>query len=173
MLTTRCPGLRDRLIDRVAEAARAPMAERPAAVAEALAEAATAPTLLDGLECPEDPACYCRHLLHADPAGAYAIVALVWRPGQMSPVHAHRTWCALAVHQGLLTETFYRAPEAGSEPETLAALLRRPGEGSHGPADPAKLHRIANLGCRTAVSIHVYGARYERFGQDVNLVYAA
>ena len=50
--------------------------------------------------------------------------------------------------------------------------LRRPGETSHGPADPKLVHRLANLGCRDALSIHVYGVSFDRFGDGVNLVYA-
>jgi predicted metal-dependent enzyme (double-stranded beta helix superfamily) len=173
MLITRQRSLREAMILRVTEAAGRPEDERPAAIAAILADAVMEPALLAGIACPEQPERYCRHLLHADPEGRFAMVVLVWRPGQMSPVHAHRTWCALAVHRGTLTESLYRRPAAQAEPEAIAALLRRPGDSSHGPADSALVHRIANLGCRTAVSVHVYGVRYERFGEDVNLVYAA
>lgn len=173
MLITRQRSLRETMIAEVTQAAGRPAKERSAAIAAILADAAMEPALLAEIDCPERPDCYCRHLLHADPAGRFALVALVWRPGQMSPVHAHRTWCALAVHRGTLTESFYRRPAAEAELEAVATVLRRPGDSSHGAADPELVHRIANLGCRTAVSIHVYGARYDRFGEEVNLVYAA
>ena len=35
------------------------------------------------------PDTYTRHLLHADPNGLFSILALVWGPGQGSPVHGH------------------------------------------------------------------------------------
>jgi predicted metal-dependent enzyme (double-stranded beta helix superfamily) len=149
----------------IAAATRLDAAERPRAVAEAIGAFAADPALLEGVHCPCCPERYTRHLLHADPAGGYAVVALVWRPGQMSPVHAHRTWCGLAVHQGVLTETFY---DAGDPPVLSHARLLAPGATSHGAADPNLIHRIANLSCRTAVSIHCYGAAFDRFGQDVN-----
>lgn len=95
----------------VAAASRRKLEERPAAVAEALAAFAAEPTLLAGHDCPCSPDRYVRHLLHSDPAGGYAVVALVWRPGQMSPVHAHKAWCAFAVHEGVLTETYYALPD--------------------------------------------------------------
>ena len=146
----------DSMLAAIADAAVSPLAERP--------------RLLAGHDCPCAPDRYIRHLLHADPAGRYAVVALVWKPGQMSPIHAHRTWCALGVHRGTLTESTYRVD--GALPLPTSAILRRPGEVSHGPADPTLIHRLANLDSRNAVSIHVYGASYDRFGSDVNLVYA-
>jgi predicted metal-dependent enzyme (double-stranded beta helix superfamily) len=154
----------------VAAAARGPQEGREQVVAAALAEAAARPDLLDGRDCPCSPDRYVRHLLHSDAEGGYAVVALVWRPGQMSPVHAHKTWCALAVHRGVLTETFY---EPGEPPRPVATKLLAPGASSHGPADPRLIHRLANLSCGTAISIHCYGVGFDRFGADVNLVLGA
>ena len=153
----------------IAAAARLEGGDRPRAVADAIGARATDPGLLEGRECPCSPERYVRHLLHADPDGGYAVVALVWRAGQMSPVHGHRTWCALGVHGGVLTETFY---EPGEPPMPASTRLLAPGGVSWGPADPRLIHRIANLSCRTAVSIHCYGVAFDRFGQDVNEVYA-
>ena len=160
------------MLSGIAVAARVPEAARPAAVAAAIRELVSEPGLLAGLDCPCCPDRYIRHLLHADPAGGYAVVALVWRPGQMSPVHGHKTWCALGVHAGALTETYY-APDPDGLPMPTGTSLLRPGDGSFGAADPASIHRIANLSCRTAISIHCYGAAFERFGDDVNEVHAA
>ncbi|UFN51078.1 cysteine dioxygenase family protein [Roseomonas sp. OT10] len=160
----------DSLLAAVADAVEVPLPGRPAAVARALEPYLDDPRLLSEHDCPCGESRYVRHLLHADPAGRYAVVALVWKPGQMSPIHAHRTWCALGVHRGTLTESHYRVD--GALPLPSSAVLRRPGEVSHGPADPTLIHRLANLDSRNAVSIHVYGASYDRFGSDVNLVYA-
>ena len=151
-------------------AARAAEAERPRRVGEAMAAFAAQADLLAGRDCPCRPESYVRHLLHNDPHGQYAVVALVWRPGQMSPVHAHKTWCALAVHQGVLSETYY---EPGEAPWPTATRLLGPGDASHGAADPGLIHRIANLSCRTAISIHCYGTAFERFADGVNDIHAA
>jgi predicted metal-dependent enzyme (double-stranded beta helix superfamily) len=163
---------RDTMLAGIDAAARLPEHDRPGAVAAAIQAFAADPALLEGLDCPCCPDRYVRHLLHSDPAGGYAVVALVWRPGQMSPVHAHRTWCAFAVHQGALTETYYTQAD-GDLPVPAATKLLMRGEGSHGPADPALIHRLANLSCRTAISIHCYGVAFDRFGQDVNEIHAA
>ncbi len=157
------------MLAEIARAARGPEQARHRAVAEAIGAFAGREDLLAGLDCPCSPDRYVRHLLQGDAELGYAVVALVWRPGQMSPVHAHRTWCAFAVHSGVLTETGY-AP--GDPPVPSASRLLRAGEGGHGPAQPDLIHRLANLGCGTAVSIHCYGAAFERFGSDVNLVHA-
>ncbi len=159
------------LLDDVARAARYPHDARAEAVATAIAAHVADPALLAGIDCPCRHDRYVRHLLAEDPDGGYAVVALVWRPGQMSPVHAHRAWCALGVHSGALTETFYSP--ADPLPEPRQSLLRRPGDVSHGTARPDLIHRIANLGTCDAVSIHCYGVAFDRFGSDINTIFAA
>ncbi|WP_372619641.1 cysteine dioxygenase [Falsiroseomonas sp.] len=160
----------DSLLAGIAGASRLEPARRDRAVAQAIAAHVARPELLEGRDCPCCPDQYVRHLLHSDPEGGYAVVALVWRPGQMSPVHAHRTWCAFGVHQGVLTETYY-AP--GEPPVPCETRLLAPGATGNGPADPRLIHRLANLSCRTAISIHCYGVAFDRFGAEVNEVFAA
>lgn len=158
------------MLSEIALAARGPLAGRDTGVAQAIGAFAARVDLLDGRDCPCCPDRYVRHLLHSDPEGGYAVVALVWRPGQMSPVHAHRTWCAFGVHQGVLTETWYTP---GDPPQPTATRLLAPGATDHGPADPTLIHRLANLSCRTAISVHCYGVGFDRFGDGVNEVLAA
>jgi len=165
-------GALNALLTDIAIAARSPLHDRPRKVAEAIGAHLLNPELLAGRHCACCPDRYVRHLLYADPAGSYAAVALVWRPGQMSPIHAHRTWCAFGVHRGVLTEGFYRFAD-NDPPQQSSSALRAPGSVCHGPADPHQIHRLANLGSDTALSIHVYGAPFERFGEDVNLIYEA
>lgn len=159
-----------RMLADIADAARG-AARRERAIAAAMAPHLADPDLLAGRDCPCNPQRYQRHLLHADADGGYAVVAIVWVPGQMSPVHGHRTWCALGVHRGWLTETFFR-PEAGVAIPTTCKPLQ-PGGLSFAPADPNAIHRLANLGTQEAVSIHVYGVSFDRFGDGVNEVWAA
>jgi predicted metal-dependent enzyme (double-stranded beta helix superfamily) len=88
----------------------------------------------------------------------------------MSPVHAHKAWCALGVHRGWLVESFFDLAEGRAVPAGCAA--RGVGDLSHADADPGAIHRIANVGVADAVSIHVYGASFDRLGADVNHVLA-
>lgn len=157
----------DGMLGEIRRAARAPLTARPAAVAFAIAPYLGDHGLLHGRDCPCNSDRYVRHLL--EEGEGYAVVALVWRPGQMSPVHSHHTWCALGVHQGTLTEHFFTD---GSPPRPHAAHLRSAGATSHGPADPALIHRIANCCAEVAVSIHVYGVPYSQFAEGVNRILA-
>lgn len=160
----------DALIADVTVAARGPVGERSRLVAEAMAPHAADPMLLVGHSCPCSAERYVRHLLYEDAKSGWAIAALVWRPGQMSPVHAHQVWCAVGFHRGVLAETFYELVQGTPVPTGI--VMRRPGDISHGPASPDAIHRLANLGTEVAVSIHAYGLPYARFCTDLNSVYA-
>lgn len=160
------------MADGIAAALHASQGDPSAAVAEVLGQFAADPLLLLGHDCPCRAETYVRHLLHEDTAGGWAIAALVWRPGQMSPVHAHNAWCAVGVHCGVLTETFYDPPaEHGALPALSGIALRRPGDVTNGPASADAIHRLANLGTETAISIHAYGLPYGRFCTDLNRLF--
>jgi predicted metal-dependent enzyme (double-stranded beta helix superfamily) len=170
-LPAACLPVLDAMLAEIAAAvARHPGRDRPHAVGRVLERHVGDPGLLAGRDCPSSGDRYARHLLAEDPDGRYAVAALVWRPGQMSRVHSHRVWCALGVHRGVLAETAFE-PAGQDDPEPRACRLCRTGDISHGPADPALIHRIANLGCQEAVSIHVYGVTFDRFPTDVNQLY--
>jgi predicted metal-dependent enzyme (double-stranded beta helix superfamily) len=158
-----------RMFADIALAAASPLAQRHGRVAAALLPYLDLPDLLRDIPCPCSPDRYVRHLLHA--AQDYTVLALVWRPGQMSPVHGHRTWCALGIHRGSMTETHFTLGSQGPTPHTSAQL--EVGNTSHGPPERGAIHRLANLGTETAISIHVYGAPYDRLGHDVNHIWAA
>jgi predicted metal-dependent enzyme (double-stranded beta helix superfamily) len=158
----------DNLRADVAEAVAGPLAHRERRVALALAPYLGIPDLLADSDRRCSPERYLRHLLHAGPG--YTILALVWRPRQMSPVHGHRTWCAFGLHQGWMVESLYSPLSPGGEPRDCRQF--RSGDTSHSPADPDAAHRLANLGTQTAISIHVYGAAYDRLGEEVNQVWS-
>jgi predicted metal-dependent enzyme (double-stranded beta helix superfamily) len=173
------PGLRsawsatlDNLRADVADAVAGPLAHRERRVAAALAPYLGAAGLLADSDCRCSPERYLRHLLHAAPD--YTILALVWRPRQMSPVHGHRTWCAFGLHQGWMVESLYApgAPETPQGGKPLGCVQLRQGDVGHAPAAPHAAHRLANLGTQTAISIHVYGAAYDRLGEEVNQVWS-
>ena len=48
---------------------------------------------------------YCAHTLYVEPGGSFSIVALVWRPGQLTRIHDHVTWCVFGVIQESNTRT--------------------------------------------------------------------
>ena len=68
----------------------------------------------------------------------------------------------------------YAPDDSGGLPRhPTGAHLRMPGECRHGAGDPRLIHRLANLSCGEAVSIHACGVPYDRFGAALNLVFAA
>jgi predicted metal-dependent enzyme (double-stranded beta helix superfamily) len=113
---------------------------------------------------------YARHVLHGDAAGRFSILAIVWNPGQMSPIHAHHTWCGVAVYRGTLIETFFRSDPAGAMPVAIRTATRAAHTLSFDRPLTA-IHRVANEGTETAISIHVYGVGRERIATGVNRIY--
>jgi predicted metal-dependent enzyme (double-stranded beta helix superfamily) len=159
----------DDLCAAIAEAATRLGGQKDRDVAAALAPFLGIPNLLGDASCRCSADSYVRHLLSA--GKDYTVLALVWRPGQMSPVHGHRTWCAFGVHRGWMTETFFSPGPQGC-PMPRTCVERRVGDVTHAAADPSAIHRLANLGTENAISIHVYGAPFDRLGDEVNQIWA-
>jgi predicted metal-dependent enzyme (double-stranded beta helix superfamily) len=137
-------------------------------VRAALAEAAANETLLAPAQCEGSSECYRRHLLAADAAGRYAVVALVWHPGQASPVHGHHAWCGYAVLSGTLTETLYQWDESLGSAKPLRTHARVPGAVSYTRAGLGGIHRLGNAGPARAISLHVYGVAGDEVSTHVN-----
>jgi predicted metal-dependent enzyme (double-stranded beta helix superfamily) len=113
---------------------------------------------------------YRSHVLHAEPDGAFSIQALVWRPGQTTPIHDHLTWCVFGVIQGIeYEELFVLDQENGCLVES-GSSVNRAGD-VNGFAPPGDIHRVRNAGDRTAISIHVYGTDVSRVGSSVRRYY--
>jgi 3-mercaptopropionate dioxygenase len=139
--------------------------EDPHAVAERLR-----PLLAqDGWLAPEHQAPgadrYRQHLLHVSDCRRLSVVALVWRPGQGTPIHDHVSWCVVGVYRGLERETRYRiANGALVATETIEA---HPGDVETLVPPAENIHRVEAGGSGLTISIHVYGADIERLGSSV------
>jgi predicted metal-dependent enzyme (double-stranded beta helix superfamily) len=134
----------------------------------ALAEAAADPALLAPAQREGSADSYRRHLLAADPLGRYAIAALVWQPGQASPVHAHHTWCGYAVVEGRLSETVFEWDDAQQRANALRTQARKRGAVSFVRGGRGAIHRLGNCSDAPAVSLHIYGVEGARMGTHVN-----
>jgi 3-mercaptopropionate dioxygenase len=108
---------------------------------------------------------YCDHTLYVEPDGSFSIIGLVWRPGQITRIHDHVTWCAFGVIQGVEHEDLFDA-----ELNLLGSNDNHVGEVS-GFAPPGDIHRVHNTGDTTAISIHVYGTDITRVGSSVRRYY--
>jgi predicted metal-dependent enzyme (double-stranded beta helix superfamily) len=141
-------------------------------VAALLAPALRHPGLLQEHQCHGDKACYTQHILHVEPDGSFSIVALVWLPGQTTPVHDHVSWCTVGVYQGQETETLYRVDGEGDD---LRLAVRGGGVNPQGSvtgiAPPGDIHAVSNSGGETAISLHVYGADIAKLGSSIRRTY--
>lgn len=156
-----------------ADAAHCACPEFASRVRAALTQAAAEDALLTPAQREGAVDGYRRHVLVADPRGRYAAAALVWQPGQASPVHAHHTWCGYAVLDGVLTETLYAWNEAARCATRSRAQPREAGAVSYGRAGLNAIHRLGNESARPAVSLHIYGVSSERFATHVNRLISA
>ena len=112
---------------------------------------------------------YRQHLLHVSSCRRLSVVALVWRPGQVTPIHDHVSWCVVGVYRGLERENRYRLVDGALE--LTATIEAQPGhvEALIPPAE--NIHSVQAGGDGLTISIHVYGADIERLGSSVYRIY--
>ena len=84
-----------------------PPALKAERIKAALKRTVAEPGLLSPEQCATKADCYARHVIYADPAGRFTILAIVWGAGQFSQPHAHHTWCAYGVYENALEETVF------------------------------------------------------------------
>ena len=127
----------------------------------------------DGWLAPEHrvghPDHYTQHLLHVSPSRRLSIVALVWMPGQRTPIHDHVSWCVVGVYEGRERETRYRAVEVDGEHclEPVGSVDAQPGHVEVIVPSVEDIHSVTAVGDEPTISIHVYGADIERLGSSV------
>lgn len=158
------------------------------AVAGRVERALAQPNLLHPRHMEPDEEDYRQHVLHVEPDGSFSVVALVWLPGQETPVHDHVSWCVPGVYRGRERETRYRL--AGASREAAARDGDSPAERSGTPGHlveagteineagdvvaltpPGDIHRVDNPGPGKAVSLHVYGADIAELGSSIRRTY--
>lgn len=113
---------------------------------------------------------YVCHTLHTEPDGSFSVCAMVWRPGQRTPVHDHVTWCVTGVLQGTEHEELFALRDGASSLQLTGRRVNLPGDVS-GFAPPGDIHRVTNQGDGVAISLHVYGADISRLGTSVRRSY--
>jgi predicted metal-dependent enzyme (double-stranded beta helix superfamily) len=118
-----------------------------------------------------DPSGYQSHLLHAEPDGRFSVAAMVWLPGQQTPIHDHVAWCVTAVLAGYEHEEVFALADGGRALRLVARNANPPGTVT-GFAPPGDIHRVRNTGDGVAISLHVYGADISRLGTSIRREYA-
>jgi predicted metal-dependent enzyme (double-stranded beta helix superfamily) len=112
---------------------------------------------------------YRRHLLYADPTGRFTVLAVVWQPGQGTPVHGHTAWGAVGVYQGHPSVTTYRCTD-GSPPALTGEHQCKPGDVCHVTPGTAEPHRVFNASDAMAITIHTYGRDLSVDPAAINIV---
>jgi 3-mercaptopropionate dioxygenase len=139
-------------------------------VAEELARQLPAPDVLTPEQRIGDLKHYRSYPLHTEPDGSFSVVALVWRPGQVTAIHDHVTWCVFGVLQGIEHEELFTLDEERGCLVEAGTSTNRAGD-VNGFAPPGDIHRVRNVGDDTAISIHVYGTDVSRIGSSVRRYY--
>nr|WP_240660341.1 cysteine dioxygenase family protein [Streptomyces sp. WAC 01529] len=149
-------------------------AQRVARTSERLRPFLAAPGLLAAHQREGRADGYRQHLLHAEPGGLFSVVALVWLPGQETPVHDHVSWCVTGVYEGREVEERYRIASTGPGERLVATerLVNSVGD-VNGFVPPGDIHVVRNPGPGPAISLHVYGADISRLGTSVRRIYPA
>jgi 3-mercaptopropionate dioxygenase len=150
---------------RTAVGARASGSDTARLVAAQLRRHLPSPDVLSEEERLGSPDGYRSHTLHVEPDGSFSIVALVWRPGQVTRIHDHLTWCVFGVIQGVEHEELFDADL------TLVGRSDNHIGDVSGFAPPGDIHRVHNTADTTAISIHIYGTDVTRTGSSVRRYY--
>lgn len=113
---------------------------------------------------------YRSHLLYVERDGTFSIAAMVWRPGQVTQIHDHVTWCVFGVIQGVEHEELFRLDDEDNCLVEIGESTNKAGD-VNGFAPPGDIHRVRNTGDETAISIHIYGTDVSRIGSSVRRYY--
>jgi 3-mercaptopropionate dioxygenase len=140
----------------------------PARVAEVLHRHLGDPTLLAPEHRLSSPDRYRTNVVHVAPDGSFSLVALVWRPGQRTSIHSHRSWCVVGIHEGVEEERTFSLGERDGASVLALEDVRRYGQGAVTWLNTEEeIHDVTNAGSSTAISLHVYGLDYRRNGSSI------
>jgi len=92
---------------------------------------------------------YRPHLLTVAPSRRFSLLALIWAPGQVTPIHDHICWCVVGVLEGLEREQRFslRANSDGQRwLATTTDVMVMPGEVSRLTPPEENIHQVRNAG---------------------------
>jgi predicted metal-dependent enzyme (double-stranded beta helix superfamily) len=113
---------------------------------------------------------YARNLIFAAPDKSVSLYALVWLPGQWTPIHDHGSWGVVGVLEGVLEERNYvrlspdRAADHDIELARGGVILLAKGAVTSFVPNPDHIH-VTGVpeGRSRAVSLHLYGRTMTNF----------
>lgn len=117
-----------------------------------------------------DPQAYTRNLIFEAPDQSLSLYAIVWLPGQWTPVHDHGSWGVVGVIEGVLEERSHvrMSPDwgvdEGIELVRGGVVLLAPGAVTSFVPNPDHIHVTGVPRERPrAVSLHLYGRMMSSF----------
>lgn len=117
-----------------------------------------------------DPDHYARNAIHMSEDGELSLFALVWLPGQWTPIHDHGCWGVVGVLRGVLEERNYMSVDGAIRSDHGIRLRRGGGtllpEGAVSTfvPNPDHIHVTGVPDDRAqAVSLHLYGRNMNSF----------
>lgn len=113
---------------------------------------------------------YTRNLIYRAADYGLSLYALVWLPGQWTPVHDHGSWGVVGVVEGVLEERSFvclsadRARDQGIELVRGGVILLTPGSVTSFVPNPDHIHITGVSADRPrAVGLHLYGRMMNNF----------
>lgn len=123
--------------------------------------------LANGVDLSDDfrvvvPGQYSRNLVYRDPRGLFVVLALLWKPETVSPVHDHASWGIMGTIESTIAVTNYDRVDEGTEPGMAELKEREIIDSSAGcvqVVDPPTIdiHRMQNPTGRQTITLHTYG----------------
>ena len=117
-----------------------------------------------------NPLHYERNAIHISPDGDLSLFALVWLPGQWTPVHDHGCWGVVGIVRGLLEERSFMAVDGEITGDTGirlrrgGVLLLNPGAVTSFVPNPDHIHMTGVAAEQEmCVSLHLYGRNMNSF----------
>jgi 3-mercaptopropionate dioxygenase len=117
-----------------------------------------------------DASGYTRNLVYEAPDRSLSLYALVWLPGQWTPVHDHGSWGVVGVVEGVLEERSYvrlsqdRGADADIDLARGGTILLGRGAVTSFVPNPDHIHVTGVPSTRPrAVSLHLYGRMMSDF----------
>jgi predicted metal-dependent enzyme (double-stranded beta helix superfamily) len=146
-------------------------ADRVTAIAPLMRDlAAESDSFLSAEHFRSDPGHYARNAIHIAPSGNLSLFALVWLPGQWTPVHDHGSWGVVGIVRGVLEERSYMSATGEITVDRDIRLKRggvvllNPGSVSSFVPNPDHIHMTGVSGEREGcISLHLYGRNMNSF----------
>lgn len=127
-------------------------------------------TFLEPQHYRSDTTNYARNLVYKAPDDSLSLYAIVWLPGQWTPVHDHGSWGVVGVVEGVLEERSYvrlsadRGADEGIELARGGIVLLGAGAVTSFVPNPDHIHVTGVPRERSrAVSLHLYGRMMSNF----------